>query len=100
MTQPFALGGEDGVDKFDPNVKYRSCLQNYLIDTGDEVILVDTGVPAEFPDMVVDETTQIFIGSKITDYTQSPIPNPQSPIPNKNWIIYARNNNLLMLKNK
>ena len=21
MTQPFALGGEDGVDKFDPNVK-------------------------------------------------------------------------------
>ncbi len=23
MTQPFALGGEDGVDKFDPSVKYR-----------------------------------------------------------------------------
>ena len=68
MTRPFALGGEDGVDKFDPNVKYRSCLQNYLIDTGDEIILVDTGFPAEYPGMVVDETTQIYIGSKITDY--------------------------------
>ena len=71
MTQPFALGGEDGVDKFDPDVKYRSCLQNYLIDTGDEVILVDTGLPAEFPDMVVDETTQIYVGSKITDYVSA-----------------------------
>ena len=71
MTQPFALGGEDGVDKFDPDVKYRSCLQNYLIDTGDEVILVDTGIPAEFPDMVVDETTQIYVGSKITDYVSA-----------------------------
>ena len=37
MTQPFALGGEDGMEKFDAKVRYRSCLQNYLIDTGDEV---------------------------------------------------------------
>ena len=51
MTQPFAMGGEDGVEKFDAKVRYRSCLQNYLIDTGDEVILVDTGLPAEFPAM-------------------------------------------------
>ena len=40
--QPFAFGGEEGMDKFDPNVRYRGSLQNYLIDTGDEVILVDT----------------------------------------------------------
>ena len=44
MTQPFALGGEDGMDKFDASVRYRSCLQNYVIDTGTEVILVDTGL--------------------------------------------------------
>ena len=68
MTQPFALGGEDGPEKFDAKVRYRSCLQNYLIDTGDEVILVDTGLPAEFPDMVVDENTQIYLGNRIVDY--------------------------------
>ena len=49
MTQPFALGGEDGMDKFDASVRYRSCLQNYVIDTGSEVILVDTGLPKDFP---------------------------------------------------
>ena len=37
MTQPFAMGLEDGEDKFDKNVKYRSSLQNYLIDMGNEV---------------------------------------------------------------
>lgn len=34
MTQPFAMGGEDGMENFDAKVRYRSCLQNYLIDTG------------------------------------------------------------------
>ena len=42
-SQPFAFGGEDGVEKFDPTVRYRGSLQNYLIDTGDEVILVEIG---------------------------------------------------------
>ena len=44
-SQPFAFGGEEGPDKFDPAVKYRSGLTNYLIDTGDEVILVDWRCP-------------------------------------------------------
>ena len=43
MTEPFAFGGEDGMEAFDAGKKYRSCLQNYVIDTGNEVILVDTG---------------------------------------------------------
>lgn len=42
MTQALACGGE-GMDGIDPTVRYRSSLQNYVIDTGDEVILVDTG---------------------------------------------------------
>ncbi len=50
MNQPFAFGGEDGMEAFDANKKYRSCLQNYVIDTGNEVILVDTGLPADFPE--------------------------------------------------
>ncbi|WP_323735767.1 hypothetical protein PXD04_07700 [Methanosphaera sp. ISO3-F5] len=32
MTQSFAFGGEEGVDKFDPTIKYRSSLQNYVIE--------------------------------------------------------------------
>ena len=68
MTQPFAMGCEDGPEQFDAKVRYRSCLQNYLIDTGKEVILVDTGLPAEAPDMVMDDNAQIYIGSRITDY--------------------------------
>ena len=71
MTQPFALGGEDGVEKFDPKVRYRSTLQNFLIDTGSEVILVDTGMPLEAPDMVADEKTQIYLGSRIQDYVSA-----------------------------
>ena len=43
-SQPFAFGGEEGIDKFDNNIRYRGSLQNYLIDTGSEVILVDTVV--------------------------------------------------------
>ena len=32
MTQPFAFGGEEGSEAFDASVRYRSGLQNYLID--------------------------------------------------------------------
>ena len=49
-SQPFVFGGEEGMDRFDPKVRYRGSLQNYLIDTGDEVILVDTGLPAGTPE--------------------------------------------------
>ena len=54
-TQPFVFGGEEGKEKFDKNVRYRGSLQNYLIDTGSEVILVDTGLPAGFPEEVPNE---------------------------------------------
>ncbi|MCR5757479.1 MAG: rubredoxin [Selenomonas sp.] len=68
MTQPFAMGLEDGEEKFDKAVKYRSTLQNYLIDTGDEVILVDTGMPEEQPDMAADINAPIYLGARIDDY--------------------------------
>ena len=68
MLQPFAFGGEEGMESFDPSVKYRASLQNYLIDTGDEVILVDTDIPKEFPDMEIDEDTVIYNGERITDH--------------------------------
>ena len=67
-TQPFAFGGEEGPDKFDHNIRYRGSLQNYLIDTGTEVILVDTGLPAGFPEEVVDEKAMAYTGKDICNY--------------------------------
>ena len=70
MTQFLAMAGE-GADGLDPTVKYRSSLQNYLIDTGDEVILVDTGMAAEVPEQVPDEKTIIYMGRKIQAYVEA-----------------------------
>ncbi|MBQ7698178.1 MAG: MBL fold metallo-hydrolase [Paludibacteraceae bacterium] len=67
-TQPFAFGGEEGKDKFDHNVRYRGSLQNYLIDTGKDVILVDTGLPAGFPEEVPTEEAMAFVGYSCGDY--------------------------------
>lgn len=67
-TQPFVFGGEEGIDKFDKNIKYRSGLTNYLIDTGNEVILVDTGLPYGTPEETPDENTIIYTGKDISSY--------------------------------
>ena len=67
-SQPFAFGGEDGMDKYDINVRYRGSLQNYLIDTGEEVILVDTGLPAGTPEEVPDEKSLAYTGADICSY--------------------------------
>ena len=67
-TQPFAFGGEEGMDKFDPNIRYRGSLQNYLIDTGDEVILLDTGFTDAVPEEGPDEKAMGFMGYAISDY--------------------------------
>ena len=70
MTRPFALGGE-GAEGLDPAVKYRSCLQNWVIDTGSEVILVDTGVPEDFPFGAPTPDTTIYVGAKIKSYLEA-----------------------------
>ena len=67
-TQPFSFGGEDGVDKYDRNIRYRGSLQNYLIDTGSEVILVDTGFPAGTPEEAPDENSLLYTGKDICSY--------------------------------
>ncbi|MBR6705886.1 MAG: MBL fold metallo-hydrolase [Clostridia bacterium] len=70
MSQALAFGGE-GMEGVDPSVRYRSNLQNYVIDTGKEVILVDTGMPAEAPDAVPDEKTVIYMGVRIRNYVDA-----------------------------
>ena len=67
-SQPFVFGGEEGSEKFDKNVRYRGSLQNYLIDTGSEIILVDTGLPAGSPEEAPDENSAIFTGKNICNY--------------------------------
>ncbi len=69
--QPFAFGGEEGMDKFDSGVRYRGSLQNYLIDTGDEVILVDTGLPAGTPEERPDESSPAYTGKDICSYMEA-----------------------------
>ncbi|MBR2518794.1 MAG: MBL fold metallo-hydrolase [Selenomonadaceae bacterium] len=69
MMKSFACGGglpEGSVVE----EKLRSSLQNYVIDTGDEVILVDTGFPAEetFP---VTKDSMITFGDKVADYVDA-----------------------------
>ena len=70
-SQPFVFGGEEGAEKYDPSVRYRGSLQNYLIDTGKEVILVDTGIPAGTPEESPDETSPIFTGRDICSYMEA-----------------------------
>ena len=67
-TQPFIFGGEDGMEKYDLNIRYRGSLQNFLIDTGSEVILVDTGIPAGTPEENPDENSLAFTGKDICSY--------------------------------
>ena len=71
MTQPFLMGGEEGEEKFDPTIRYRSSLQNFLIDTGSEVILVDTGMPKETPAAAPTADAKIYFGSRIKDYVSA-----------------------------
>ena len=70
-SQPFAFGGEEGKGQFDINIRYRGSLQNYLIDTGDEVILVDTGLPSGTPEEVPDEKSLAYTGEDICSYMEA-----------------------------
>ncbi len=70
-SQPFAFGGEEGPEKFDIGIRYRGSLQNYLIDTGDEEILVDTGLPAGTPEERPDESSPAYTGKDICSYMEA-----------------------------
>ena len=68
MNQSFAFGGEEGQEAFDEQIIYRSSLQNFLIDTGDEVILVDTGFKKGFPAPAKKLGAPLYMGEKVADY--------------------------------
>ena len=71
MTQPFAFGGEEGKDAFDEQIIYRSSLQNFLIDTGEEVILVDTGFKTGMAAPAKKLGAPLYMGERVDDYMAS-----------------------------
>ncbi len=70
MTQAFALGGTREKEKCE-DIKYASSLQNFLIDDGNEVILSDTGMPNETPEMPKKENASIWMGEKIATFKEA-----------------------------
>lgn len=68
MNQPFAFGGEEGKEAFDEQIIYRSSLQNFLIDTGDEVILIDTGFQNDAPVPPKKLGSPLYMGEKVADF--------------------------------
>lgn len=70
MNQQFAFGGEskEGTDE---QIIYRSSLQNFLIDTGTEVILVDTGFQNEFAAPPKKLGAPLYMGEKICDFMEA-----------------------------
>lgn len=70
MTESFAFGGTRDKNNI-KNVKYKASLQNFLIDDGSEVILIDTGLPSDTPDFKKDENASIFMGEKINTFKEA-----------------------------
>ena len=68
MNEPFAFGGEEGKDKFDEQIIYRSSLQNFLLDTDEGVILIDTGFKADFAAPAKRLGTPLYMGDLVNDY--------------------------------
>ncbi len=67
MTQKFAFGAEEK-GAFDEQIIYRSSLQNFLIDTGEEVILVDTGFKTGMAAPAKKLGAPLYMGEKVADY--------------------------------
>ncbi len=71
MNQAFAFGGEEGKEAFDEQINYRSSLQNFLIDMGNEVILVDTGFQNGMAAPAKTLGAPLYMGEKIADYMEA-----------------------------
>ena len=67
MNQSFAFGGESK-EGLDEQIIYRSSLQNFLIDTGEEVILVDTGFKTGIAAPAKKLGAPLYMGEKVADY--------------------------------
>ena len=71
MNQSFAFGGEEGKDMFDEQVIYRSSLQNFLIETDEGIILIDTGFKTGMSAPAKKLGGPLYMGDKVNDYMVS-----------------------------
>lgn len=71
MKEAFAFGGSVSKEDINLEKKYRASLQNYLIDTGNEVILIDTGVPVETKDFEDKPNQMMYTGKKVNDFVKA-----------------------------
>ncbi len=71
MNQSFAFGGEEGKEYFDEQIIYRSSLQNFLLDTDEGVILIDTGFNADFKAPAKKLGAPLYMGEQVDDYMQA-----------------------------
>ena len=71
MNQPFAFGGEEGKEMFDEQIIYRSSLQNFLIETDEGIILIDTGFKTGMSAQAKKLGAPLYMGDKVNDYMAS-----------------------------
>lgn len=86
MREEFAFGGSLSKEEMHNDKTYPASLQNYLIDTGEEVILVDTGLPIETPEFKREPNQKLYMGDKIADF-KTTLQNLGYKIENVNKII-------------
>ncbi len=68
MQESFALGGSKDAVEIREDKSYPSSLQNYVVDIGTEILLVDTGLPVETPEFAKTSDAPLYIGEKIDDF--------------------------------
>ena len=71
MKELFAFGGSMDKSLIDMNKKYPASLQNFLIDTGKEVILIDTGLPVETKDFEKKPDEMLYTGEKVANFIEA-----------------------------
>ncbi len=61
-------GGEEGKEMFDEQIIYRSSLQNFLIETDEGIILIDTGFKTGMSAPARKLGAPLYMGDKVDDY--------------------------------
>ncbi len=64
MVESFVFGGTRAKEECDGNKKYSYDIISYLIDTGDDVILIDTSFPDAILELPEDHEVGVLVGTR------------------------------------